>query len=499
VTAEAIDVLIVGAGFSGLCMAIQLRRAGLESFAIVEKGAELGGTWWFNTYPGCACDIPSHLYSFSFDRNPEWSRMYAEQPEILAYLRSCAKRHGVESRVRLNTPLHEAVWDDAAGLWHCTVGDGTRIDARVLVSGMGALHVPKLPDLEGRERFQGPAFHTAQWDASVPLEGRNVAMIGTGASGVQIVPRIAPAAERLYVFQRTPAWILPRPDFPLPERWRRLFRNIPGATWTFRMLLFWLQEMRVSGFIGGGGYIRRKGTEIALRHLEQQVPDPQLRAALTPQYELGCKRILISSDFYPALARPNVELVTAEIAEVRPHSIVTRDGVERPVDAIVYGTGFRATEPLRGIRIVGRAGVEIHEAWRERIGAYLGISVSGFPNFFMLLGPNTGLGHNSVVLMIEAQVGYVMSCLRLMHRRGERVMELRAASQRRFMDELRRRLPKTVWESGGCKSWYQDQGTGESPVLWPGSVVEYYRRTRAASAGDYDWGPPSLSPPAVAP
>jgi cation diffusion facilitator CzcD-associated flavoprotein CzcO len=484
-SAEAVDVLIVGAGFSGLCMAIQLRRAGIESFLIVEKGPEIGGTWWFNRYPGCACDIPSHLYSFSFDRNPEWTRMYAEQPEILAYLKSCAKRHGIEGRVRLNTPLREAVWDPA-GVWHVTVGDGARIDARVLVSGMGALHVPRLPDLPGRERFEGPAFHSAEWDSSVDLEGRNIAMIGTGASGVQIVPRIAPQAGRLYVFQRTPAWILPRPDFPIAERWRRRFRKIPGATWVLRILLFWSQEMRVPGFLHDG-WFRRQATQMALKHLASQVADPHLREALTPKYEFGCKRVLISSDFYPALKLPNVELVTAGIAEVRPHSIVTRDGVERPLDVIVYGTGFRATEVLRGLRIVGRDGVEIHEAWRERIGTYLGITVSGFPNFFMLLGPNTGLGHNSVVLMIEAQVRYVMSCLRLMRRRGQPVMDLLPASQQRFMDELRRRLPRTVWESGGCKSWYQDQTTGESPVLWPGSVVEYYRRARAASAGDYDF------------
>jgi cation diffusion facilitator CzcD-associated flavoprotein CzcO len=488
VSAEAVDVLIVGAGFSGLCMAIQLRRAGIESFAIVEKGAEIGGTWWYNRYPGCACDIPSHLYSFSFDRNPDWTRMYPEQPEILAYLKACAKRHGVEGRVRLNTPLREARWDEAAGVWHATVGDGERIDARVLVSGMGALHVPLVPDLPGRECFAGPAFHSAEWDEGVNLEGRSIAVIGTGASGTQIVPRIAPAAGRLYVFQRTPNWILPRPDFPIPERWRRRFRTIPGTTWILRELLFWNQEIRISGFLRSG-WIRRQGTTMALQHLARQVPDLQMREALTPKYEFGCKRVLISSDFYPALVRPNVELVTEGIAEVRPHSIVTRDGIERPVDVIVYGTGFRATEVLRGIPIVGRGGVEIHEAWRERIGAYLGITVSGFPNFFLLLGPNTGLGHNSVVLMIEAQVRYVMSCLRLMRKRGQNVMELRASSQQRFLDEVRRRMPLTVWESGGCKSWYQ-VGTGESPVLWPGSVVEYYRRTRAASAADYEFGRP---------
>jgi cation diffusion facilitator CzcD-associated flavoprotein CzcO len=481
---EAVDVLIVGAGFSGLCMAIKLREAGMDSFLIIEKGEEIGGTWWYNRYPGCACDVPSHLYSFSFDRNPEWTRMYAEQPEILEYLRTAAKRHGVAARVRLKTPLREACWDERQGVWHAVAGDGVRIDARVLVSGMGALHVPRYPELKGVERFAGPAFHSANWDLGVNLNGKNVAVIGTGASAVQFVPRIAPQAGRLYVFQRTPVWILPKQDREIPDRWRRIFRRVPGATWLARTLLFWSLEMFVFGFLGNR-LMRRLGEKQARLHLDKQIPDPALRDRLTPAYEFGCKRILISSDFYPTLMRPNVELVTAGIAEVRAHSIVTEDGVEWPVDAMVYGTGFRATELLRGIRITGRGGVEIHDTWKERISAFLGITVGGFPNFFVLLGPNTGLGHNSVVLMIEAQVRYVMSCLRLMQQRGQTAMEVRPASQRKFVEEMRRRLPHTVWESGGCRSWYQDERTGESAAIWPASVVAYQRRTRAASAKDY--------------
>jgi cation diffusion facilitator CzcD-associated flavoprotein CzcO len=483
---ESVDVLIVGAGFSGLCMAIQLKEAGWDSFLIIEKGEEIGGTWWYNRYPGCACDIPSHLYSFSFDRNPEWTRMYAEQPEILDYLRAAAKRHGVAARIRLKTPLREATWDEQQGVWHAIAGDGVRIDARVLVSGMGALHVPRYPELNGMERFAGPAFHSAAWNADVNLEGKNVAVIGTGASSAQFVPRIAPQAGKLYVFQRTPAWILPRPDGPIPARRRRLFRRVPGATWLVRTLIFWRLEMFVFGFLRNGT-MRRLGEKQARLHLERQVPDPGLRDRLTPRYQFGCKRIVISSDIYPTLMRPNVELVTSGISEVRAHSIVTEDGLERPIDAIVYGTGFRATEMLRGIRIVGRGGVEIHEAWRERISAFLGITVSGFPNFFLLLGPNTGLGHNSVVLMIEAQVRYVMSCLRLMRKRGQTVMEVRADRQRKFVDEARRRLPGTVWESG-CRSWYQDERTGESTAIWPGSVVAYQRRTRGVARKDYMFG-----------
>jgi cation diffusion facilitator CzcD-associated flavoprotein CzcO len=468
-------------------MAIQLRQAGMDSFLILEKSDDIGGTWWHNRYPGCACDIPSHLYSFSFERNPAWSRMYAEQPEILEYLKAVARRRGVASRVRLRTALREACWDEARGLWRVTAGDDLHFEARVLVSGVGALHVPRYPDLPGIGRFAGPAFHSAEWDDRVPLDGRNIAVIGTGASAAQIVPGIAPRVGRLYVFQRTPAWLLPRPDRPIPDSWRRAFAAVPGATWIFRQFLFWRLELFVFGFLGAR-WMRRIGEREARRHLRRQVADPELRARLTPQYEFGCKRVLISSDFYPALSRPNVELVTDGIREVREHSIVTADGCERPVDALIHATGFRAIELFRGLRIVGRGGVEIQEAWRERISAYLGITVSGFPNFFLLLGPNTGLGHNSVLLMIEAQVRYIMSCLKLMRRRGQRVMDVRPQSQQRFVAEIRRRLPRTVWESGGCKSWYQDDRTGEAPAIWPASVVAYQRRTRAASAADYTFG-----------
>jgi cation diffusion facilitator CzcD-associated flavoprotein CzcO len=481
---ETVDVLIVGAGFAGLGMAIHLRKAGMESFLIVEKGGEVGGTWWYNRYPGCACDIPSHLYSFSFERNPDWSRMYAGQAEILDYLKACAKRYGIAARVRLNTPLREARWDDARGLWRAVVGNGSVVEARVLVSGMGALHVPRFPELNGMERFCGPAFHSAEWNAETPLAGRRVAVVGTGASAIQIVPAIAPEVGRLYLFQRTPAWILPRFDSPISGRARRWLRRVPALTWFLRSFLFWSLELRVGGFLKGG-WTRRLGARVSRKHLESQVPDASLRAALTPQYEFGCKRVLISSDFYPALLRPNVELVANAISEIREHSIVTADGAERPVDAIVYGTGFRVTEMLGGIPIYGRGGAELHDVWRERIAAYLGITVPGFPNFFMLLGPNTGLGHNSVVLMIEAQVRYVMSCLKLMRRRRAAAVDLKPERLKSFMDEMRARLPNTVWESGGCKSWYQDHRTGESPAVWPGSVVEYQRRTRSASAEDY--------------
>jgi cation diffusion facilitator CzcD-associated flavoprotein CzcO len=482
-----VDVLIVGAGFSGLCMAMKLREAGMNSFLVIEKSEGIGGTWWENRYPGCACDIPSHLYSFSFDLNPKWSRMFAGREEIQAYLEESIERHGIRDRLRLKTRLREAAWDEDAGLWHAMLGDGTTVEARVIVSGMGALHVPRYPEIDGIERFEGPSFHSAAWDSSIDLTGKNVAVIGTGASSIQFVPQIAPAAAKVNLFQRTAPWIVPKLDHPIGEKWKRRFVRVPGVMRGYRTFLFWMLEIRVLGFLKKG-WLRRQGEKEALKHLAAQVTDPELRAKLTPAYEFGCKRVLISNDFYPTLERANIELVIEAIGEVRAHSIVTRDGIERPVDVLIFGTGFRVTDVLLGTRIVGRAGVEIHDAWKERVTAFLGITVAGFPNFFLLLGPNTGLGHNSVVLMIEAQVRYVMSCLGMMRRRGQAVMEVRDASQRRFADRIREKLAGTVWLAGGCRSWYQDQRTGESPVVWPGSVVEYQRRTRSASAEDYLFG-----------
>ncbi|HVS89933.1 MAG TPA: NAD(P)/FAD-dependent oxidoreductase [Candidatus Acidoferrum sp.] len=481
----SVDVLIVGAGFSGLCMAIKLRKERRESFLLIEKGDDIGGTWHENRYPGCACDVPSHLYCFSFDLNPEWNRMYAGQTEIWEYLKSCADRYGLLPHIRLKTRLCGATWDEAKGVWHVLAGEGMTIDARVLISGIGALHVPSYPELPGIARFAGPSFHSATWAQDVKLEGKNIAVIGTGASAIQFVPQIAPLAGKLYLFQRTPAWIVPKPDLSIGEKWKRRFRRIPGVMWTFRKFLFWQHEIRVLAFLGNR-WMRNSLETIARDHLKAQIKNPKLRAALAPSYALGCKRVLFSNDFYPTLEKPNVELVTDRIVEVRERSVVTQDGTERPVDVLIHGTGFRVTEPMIGIRLVGRGGVEIHDAWRERMSAFLGVTVSGFPNFFILLGPNTGLGHNSVVLMIEAQVGYVMSCLKLMRRRGQKVMHLRPESQERFVKQIVQRLSRTVWQTGGCRSWYQDRKTGENTTLWPGSVVDYMRRTHSAAAKDYE-------------
>ena len=482
-----VDVLIAGAGFSGLGMAIQLRLKMPEAtFLIVEKGHDIGGTWYENHYPGCACDIPSHLYSFSFEQNPEWTRMFAGQVEIQSYLKRCAQKYDLMPHIRVGTRLREAVWDEAAACWRAVTEDALKIEARAFVSGVGALHIPNYPELPGLETFQGPAFHSAHWDHSVDLTGKNVAVIGTGASSIQFVPEIAKQVGRLQLFQRTPAWIIPRLDYALAEKWKKRFRRSPLVGWAFRQFIFWLLEIRVLGFLGNR-WMRNQGAKLARRHLEAQVPDPALRSALAPNYEMGCKRVLLSSDFYPALMRPNVELVTAPIAEVKVHSIVTTDGRERPADILIFGTGFRISEILHDIRVIGRDGMKLNEQWRERPRAFFGITMAGFPNFFVLLGPNTGLGHNSVVLMVEAQVQYVISCLKLLRKRSKRALDLRAGRLEDFMARVDRRLAKTVWQAGGCRSWYQDQKTGLNVAIWPGSVVEYALRTRRAAETDYQF------------
>ena len=498
----SVDVLIVGAGFSGICMGIKLLEAGMKDFLIIEKSDDLGGTWYENRYPGCACDVPAHLYSFSFERNPGWTRMFAGQKEIWQYLKSCVERYGLAPYIRFNTRFHEAAWNESAGHWRISAGDisrdnghcsdNLRIRARVLISGMGALHVPHYPESPGIDRFSGPSFHSATWQPGVDLSDKTVAVVGTGASAIQFIPHIAPRASKLYIFQRTPPWIVPRLDFGISEEWRERFRRMPSLTWLIRKLLFFSLEWRVLSFLGDR-VVRAHLEKIARRHLERSVSDPKLRAALTPRYQIGCKRILLSDDFYPVFKRRNVELVTERIAEVRERSVVTQDGAERSVDVLIYGTGFHVTDQFIGMKLFGRGGLEIHDAWRNGMSAYLGVTVSGFPNFFILLGPNTGLGHNSVVLMIEAQVGYVINCLKLMRQRKIGAMEVRAELQQHFVANLHDHMAQTVWQSGGCRSWYQDTRTGENTTLWPGSVIGYMRNMRSVSASEYDLRP---APPA---
>ena len=472
---DHVDVAIVGAGFAGLGMAIKLEQAGREDFVVLERAEEVGGTWQANTYPGCQCDVPSNLYSFSFAPNPDWSRTFALQPEIWSYLRRVADAHDLRPRIRLGCELMDATWDEETQRYRIETTHGA-FTARVLVGAMGGLSEPSIPHLPGAETFAGPAFHTARWDHDVDLAGKRVAVIGTGASAVQVIPRIQPEVGQLHVFQRTPPWVMPHPGRPVRPRERRLFRLLPALQRAVRGAIYWGRETYVLPF--KFHRLSRFPERMARAHLERQVADPALRAKLTPSYEIGCKRILMSNEYFPALQRPNAELVTDAIAEIRPHAIVTADGAEREVDVIVYGTGFRVSDMPAGERLLGRDGRRLGDVWREHgLQALRGTTIAGFPNLFMLVGPNTGLGHNSIIFMIESQLSYVMEALGTMDARSAAVLDTRPAAQAAFNDALQDEMRGTVWTEGGCASWYLD-AHGRNTTLWPGTSWSFRRATR---------------------
>jgi len=479
-------IVIIGSGFSGIGMGIALRRAGFTDFVILEKGADLGGTWRDNRYPGCACDVPSPLYSFSYELNPSWSRLFAPQPEIWRYLRDCAAKYGVDAHIRYDAQVEGMEWDDAARLWTVRTAAGDRYRTHAVVSGAGALHIPAYPDPEiaGMDRFGGSSFHSARWDNSAPLTGKRVAVIGTGASAIQFVPSVAEQASRLTVFQRTPPWIHPRPDVEIPVRVRDALRTVPGVARGLRDIVYWALESRALGFAVDPRLMAPLEL-LARKHLANQVADPALRSALTPDYTIGCKRILVSSDYYPALQRPNVELVTDGIREITPAGVIASDGASYEADVLIYATGFRVVDSATELNVTGRGGVKLADAWQDGVEAYHGITVAGFPNFFMLLGPNTGLGHTSVVFMIESQVQHVMSCLRILSREKASTIEVQEPALRRYNDGLQRRLRRAVWSAGGCRSWYLDDA-GINRAIWPGFSFEYWARTRRAHRADYN-------------
>jgi cation diffusion facilitator CzcD-associated flavoprotein CzcO len=484
-TTADVDVVIIGAGFSGLGMAIALLKAGRRSFAVLERAESVGGTWRDNTYPGCACDIPSHLYSFSFEQNPGWSRMYPPQGEIRAYLERVVQRYGLAPFLRFGRNVKSMAYDEAAGLWRVASDDGETVTARVVVSGMGGLSNPAWPSIPGLESFKGPSFHSAQWDHGVDLAGKRIAVIGTGASAIQFVPQIAPEAAQLYVFQRTPPWVVPKLDRPMRGWEKALFRALPFTQTWFRRAIYCIAESRAAGFIKQPDRLK-KAQALALKYLHGAVADPALRARLTPDYVMGCKRILISNDYYPAIVRENVELVTDPIDHVTEDAIVTRDGETREVDVIIHGTGFAAMDPLYRVEVRGVGGRTLSQDWAHGPQAYLGLTVAGYPNLFFLMGPNTGLGHNSMIYMIESQIRYVMDALEVMQRKGARAMALKAPVEAAFNAELQQTIAGSVWNSGGCKSWYLN-AEGRNVSLWPGFTFVYRRRTRKVDQGAYDF------------
>jgi cation diffusion facilitator CzcD-associated flavoprotein CzcO len=477
-------VAIIGSGFAGLGMAIKLKQAfGLEDVVVLERRDDVGGTWHVNTYPGCQCDVPSHLYSFSFAPNPDWSRAFSMQPEIGAYLKRCADDFDVRRHLHTETDVESARWDEDRARWCIDTSRGS-LEADVLVSAVGGLSEPSVPRLPGIERFEGDTWHSADWNHEHDLTGERVAVIGTGASAIQFVPHIQPQVGALKVFQRTPPWIVPHPDHPIAPRVRRLLKRFPLVQHVMRDAIYWGREAIVIGF-RNPGLMARGPEKIARRHLHRQVSDPALREQLTPHYRMGCKRTLISDEYFPALQQDNVKLVTDPIAEVRERSIVTEDGTEHAVDTIIYGTGFKIMDMPIAERVRGKDGRLLSEVWDGTPQAHHGITVAGFPNFFLLLGPNTGLGHTSVVFMIEAQIAYVAGALRELQERRVAVAEVRPEAQRASTEDVQRRLQGTVWNTGGCASWYLDD-KGTNAVIWPGFTWAYKRRTLHFDAGSYD-------------
>jgi cation diffusion facilitator CzcD-associated flavoprotein CzcO len=477
------DIAIIGSGFSGLGMAIRLKQEGRDDFVVLERGDDVGGTWHYNTYPGCACDVPSHLYSFSFAPNPDWSQTYSPQPEIGAYLRRCADRFDVRPHIRLNTTVEVAEWDEHSGRWQIDTDRGP-LTARVLVAGTGPLAEPKIPDIPGLDRFEGKSFHSARWDHDHDLTGERVASIGTGASAIQLVPEIQPDVAQLHVFQRTPPWIFPHSNRPIKPFERRLYRALPAAQRLVRGAVYAMREAAVLGFVKRPP-LMRLAERMARRHMRAQISDPALLEKVTPDYTIGCKRILPSNRWYPALGKPNVELVTDGIAEVRERSIVTADGTEREVDTIIFSTGFQVTDMPVGKKVRGRDGRTLDESWEGSPRAHLGTAVPGFPNLFMLLGPNTGLGHSSMVYMIESQIAYVLDALRTMEREHAHAVEVRREVLDSFNGALEEQLDGTVWNTG-CASWYLDD-TGRNATLWPDWTWRFRQRTARFDPASHEY------------
>lgn len=493
-------IVVIGAGFAGLGLGAKLRAEGIEDFVLLERGDDVGGTWRDNRYPGCQCDVASDLYSFSFAPNPDWSRTYSTQPEIQAYLRRCADDFGLRPHLRLRHTVLEAAWDADAAVWRIATDQGP-YEAEVLVSAHGGLSEPAYPDLAGLDTFEGTTLHSAAWPdttgdgRALDLTGR-VAVIGTGASAVQLVPHLQRTAAHLSVFQRTPGWVVPHTDRAVRPWERRLYRRFPLAQKLRRARIYLMNELLVFG-MAKNPRLLRPIQRLATAHLRQQVPAPELRRRLTPRFAPGCKRLLRSNEFYPALTADNVDLVTAPIVEVTPGGLVTDDGVKHEVDTLVFATGFRITDAPMAARVRGADGRTLAETWGATgPRAYLGTTVPGFPNLFLLSGPNTGIGHTSLVYMIESQLPYVLGAVRHLEATGAAAVDLRPEVADRWDDELQAKLAPSVWNSGGCASWYLHEN-GRNPTLWPDFTFRFRRLTRRFDAEHYRTLPFPAPPPAV--
>jgi cation diffusion facilitator CzcD-associated flavoprotein CzcO len=476
--------IIIGAGFAGICAAIKLKQAGMNDFIILERNPHLGGTWWDNAYPGAACDVESHLYSYSFEPKPDWSRQFSPQEEILHYLENCASKYGLDKQIHFNCNVNQAVFDEQNGVWKVSTKASEVFTAPVLISCSGGLSQPALPDIAGISDFKGEKFHSARWDKKYDLKNKTVAVIGTGASAIQIVPAIAPEVKQLLLFQRTPPWILPKPDKPISSFRKWCYKNLPFTRNLYRGRLYWVHEIMAIGFTGNISLMKLVG-KLAQRHIRTSISDNDLAQQVTPNYIMGCKRVLLSNDYYPAIQRANVELVTSPIEKLNETGILTKDGKQRNIDAVIFATGFNASEGMVVFDIKGKNNLDLNEAWRNGAEAYLGTTVSGFPNLFLVVGPNTGLGHSSMILMIEAQVNYIMGALHALKNEDAKFLDLKKSALQLYNDELQLKLAKSVWQKGGCHSWYQTKN-GKNVTLWPGFTFTFMRRTRQFETDKYE-------------
>jgi cation diffusion facilitator CzcD-associated flavoprotein CzcO len=480
---RSVHVAIVGAGFGGIGAAIRLREAGFDDLVILERASQLGGTWRANTYPGCACDVPSHLYSYSFALNPDWSRFFAPQEEILAYLERVARDSGVEEQIVYDAEVTGARWDAGRRRWRLRTGAG-EYEAQLVIAASGPLSEPSFPEIAGLHTFAGTMFHSAQWDHAHSVRGERVAVIGTGASAAQFIPHLQQEAAQLDVYQRTPGWIFPRNDREIPLLERRLLRRVPAVQRLMRNVIYYFAELLVLGLVH-----RRRLLSllewIARRKLAKEVPDPELRAKLEPSYTIGCKRIIFSDDYLPALAQPNVDVITEPIAEVDAGGIRTADGTHREYDTIILGTGFRPWDSPMAQHLVGSDGTTLAAAWEDGgPQAYLGTVIAGFPNLFFLIGPNTGLGNNSMINIIEGQLVFVLDALRGMEEAEADAIEVHRAVQDRYNAYLQEALAGTVWLDGGCRSWYLTP-EGTNRTLWPSFSDAFKRRLRGFDIADF--------------
>lgn len=476
------SVLVIGAGFAGIGAAIRLKAAGIHDIAILERAEDVGGTWRDNTYPGAACDVPSHLYSFSFAPNPDWSHAYSRGAEILAYARGLVEQHELRARMHFRQDVTDLAFDAGLGIWRATTATGDRFSARAVIMAAGPLANPSLPDIPGLATFAGRTIHSARWDHGYDVSGKRVAVIGTGASAVQIVPALVQQVARLEVFQRTPAWVMPRPDTRTPPWLRALFRDRPAIQAAVREVLFWTHETLALGIVWTTP-LTSALERLSRWHLERQVADPWLRRQLAPSFRIGCKRVLMSNDFYPALQRDNCELVTWPIVRITETGIVTADGVEHRVDCIVCATGFDVCKAGTPFPITGLDGRRLADEWSSGARAFKSVSVAGYPNLFFTLGPSAGPGHNSALVYLEAELAYIVAGVRRLLHDGVKYLDVDSGAQDRYNTAIQRRLRRTNWSSG-CKSWYLTDD-GFNATMYPGFATQFRRQLRAFDVGDY--------------